>query len=158
MLYVATISTPCSMQTTPKFTSLSTILHSVDPVGVLRGCISDVFTWDTKNMLKCNPGKTEILHFTSPFNKQPTVYETLTLANTSMQVKIKAKNLSVIMDKTLSFTEHIVFESTFLSMGWKCYWTPLWFPDSTIAEVCYMTSQNTRDIIDKEFRILQVEW
>ena len=116
MLYVATISTPCSMQTTPKFTSSSTILHSVDPVGVLRGCISDVFTWDTKNMLKRNPGKTEILHFTSPFNKQPTVYETLTLANTSMQVKIKAKNLSVIMDKTLSFTEHIVFESTFLSM------------------------------------------
>ena len=43
--------------------------HSIDSVGVLRGCINDVFTWNTKNMLKCNPGKTEILHFTSRFNK-----------------------------------------------------------------------------------------
>ena len=81
--------------------------HSVNSVGVLQASISDVFMWDTKNMLKCNPGKTEILRFTSPFNKQPTVYETLTLANTSTEVKIKAKNLGVIMDKTLSFVEHI---------------------------------------------------
>ena len=58
-------------------------------------------------MLKCNPGKTEILQFTARFSKQPTVYETLSLANTSVEVKTKAKNLGVIMDKTLSFTEHI---------------------------------------------------
>ena len=32
--------------------------HSVDSVDVLRACINDVFTWNTKNMLKCNPGKT----------------------------------------------------------------------------------------------------
>ena len=81
--------------------------QSVDSVGVLKGCINDVFAWNTKNMLKCNPGKTEILHFTSRFSKQPTVYETLSLANTSVEVKTKAKNLGVIMDKTLSFTEHI---------------------------------------------------
>ena len=81
--------------------------HSVDSVGVLQASISEVFMWDTKNMLKCNPGKTEILRFKSPFNKQPTVYETLMLANTSTEVKIKAKNLGVIMDKTLSFVEHI---------------------------------------------------
>ena len=57
-------------------------------------------------MLKCNPGKTEILHFTSRLSKQPTVYETLSLANTAVEVKTKAKNLGVMMDKTLSFTEH----------------------------------------------------
>ena len=51
-------------------------------------------------MLKCNPGKTEILHFTSRFSKQPTVYETLSLANTSVEVKPNAKNFGVIMDKT----------------------------------------------------------
>ena len=58
-------------------------------------------------MLKYNPGKTDILHFTSRFNKHPTDYETLTLANTPIEVKTKANNLGVIMDKTLSFTEHI---------------------------------------------------
>ena len=81
--------------------------QSVDSVGVLKGCINDVFAWNSKNMLKCDPGKTEILHFTSRFSKQPTVYETLSLTNTSVEVKTKAKNLGVIMDKTLSFTEHI---------------------------------------------------
>ena len=58
-------------------------------------------------MLQCNPGKTEILHFTSRSNKQPTVYETLSLIITPVEVKTKAKNVGVIMDKTLSFTEHI---------------------------------------------------
>ena len=74
---------------------------------VLRACINDVFTWSTKTMLQYNPGKTEILHFTSRFNKHPTDYETLTLANTPIEVKTKANNLGIIMDKTLSFTEHI---------------------------------------------------
>ena len=55
--------------------------QSVDSVGVVNGCINDVFEWNIKNTLKCNPGKTEILHFTSRFSKQPTVYETLSLAN-----------------------------------------------------------------------------
>ena len=81
--------------------------HSVDPVEVRRGCINDVFAWNTKNMLKCNLTKTEILHFTSRFNMQASVYETLSLANTPVKVKTKAKNLGVIFAKTLSLAEHI---------------------------------------------------
>ena len=81
--------------------------HSVDLVEVLRGCINDVFAWNTKNMFKCNPTKTEILHFTSHFNRQASVFETLLLANTPVKVKTKAKNFGVIFDKTLSFAEHI---------------------------------------------------
>ena len=38
-------------------------------------------------MLKCNPGKTEILHFTPCFSKQPTVYETLSLSTVEMTSK-----------------------------------------------------------------------
>ena len=37
-------------------------------------------------------------------------------------------------------------------------WTPLWFPDSTITIVSYTTSQNTREISYKEFRIPQLKW
>ena len=58
-------------------------------------------------MLKCNPGKTEIIHCTSRFNKQPTVYEKLSLANNPVEVNTKAKNMCVIRDKTLFFTEDI---------------------------------------------------
>ena len=64
--------------------------HSVDSVDVLRVCINDVFAWNTKNMSKSNPGKI-ILHFTSRFDKQPPFYETLTLVNTSIEVKTKAR-------------------------------------------------------------------
>ena len=58
-------------------------------------------------MLKCNPGKTEIIHCTSRFNKQPTVYEKLSLANNPVEVNTKTKNMCVIRDKTLFFTEDI---------------------------------------------------
>ena len=58
-------------------------------------------------MLKSNPGKTEILYFTSRFKKQPSSLETLTLANNTIGIKAKAKNLGIIMDKNLLFYDHI---------------------------------------------------
>ena len=38
-------------------------------------------------------------------------------------------------------------------MDWKCWWTLLWFPNSAIAVVSYMTSRNTREQRDKLQRI-----
>ena len=78
---------------------------SVDPVGILQACVNDVFAWNTKNMLKSNPGKTEILYFTSRFRKQPSSLETLTLANSTIGIKAKAKNLGIVMDKNLLFND-----------------------------------------------------
>ena len=66
-------------------------------------CIS----WNTKNMLKSNPNKTEIPHFTSRFSKQPAFCEAVDLSNTTVKAKTKASNLGVIMDRTLSFSDHI---------------------------------------------------
>ena len=58
-------------------------------------------------MLKSNPGKTDILHFTSRFKKQPSSLETLMLANSTIGIKAKAKNLGVFMDEILSFNDYI---------------------------------------------------
>ena len=69
--------------------------------------ISQSFTRNTQNMLKSNPGKTDILHFTSRFKKQPSSLETLMLANSTIGIKAKAKNLGIAMDKILSFNDHI---------------------------------------------------
>ena len=33
--------------------------HSVDSVEIRQACVNDVFAWNTQNMLKSNPGKTE---------------------------------------------------------------------------------------------------
>ena len=52
--------------------------HYVVSVEILQACVNDVFAWNTQNMLKSNPGKTDILHFTSRFKKQPSSLETLT--------------------------------------------------------------------------------
>ena len=86
----------CSTLTIPKFTSL-----------LLQACVNDVFAWNTQNMLKSNPGKTDILHFTSRFKKQPSSLDTLMLANSTKGIKAKAKNLGVVMDKILSFNDYI---------------------------------------------------
>ena len=94
MSYVATVSTAMfDAKDTRLYIVIDDPKHFIDSVGVLRGCINDVFTWNTKNMLKCNPWKTEILHFTSRFNKQPTVYEKLSLANNPVEVNTKANNM-----------------------------------------------------------------
>ena len=55
-----------------------------------------------RTFFKSNPGKTDILHFTSRFKKQPSSLETLMLANTTIGIKAKAKNLGIVMDKILS--------------------------------------------------------
>ena len=55
--------------------------HSVVSVEILQASVNDVFAWNTQNMLKSNPGKTDILHFTSRFTRQPSSLETVTLAN-----------------------------------------------------------------------------
>ena len=72
--------------------------HSVVSVEMLQACVNDVFAWNTQNMLKSNPDKTDILHFTSRFKKQPSSLETLMLANSTIGIKAKAKNLGIVMD------------------------------------------------------------
>ena len=44
---------------------------------ILRTCVEDVFSWNTKNMLKSNSNKTEILHFTSRFSKNNQLFARL---------------------------------------------------------------------------------
>ena len=58
-------------------------------------------------MLKSNPNKTEVLYLTSRFSKQPAICEALDLSNTTVKVNTKDENLGVIMDRTLSFSNHV---------------------------------------------------
>lgn len=70
-------------------------------------CTQAILHWNTQNMLSTNPGKTEVIHFTSRFQKQPIALDTFKFANTDVTVSDKVQNLGVIMDKNLSFTNHI---------------------------------------------------
>ena len=73
----------------------------------LRECTQAILHWNTQNMLSTNPGITEVIHFTSRFQKQPIALDTFKFANTDVTVSDKVRNLGVIMDKNLSFTNHI---------------------------------------------------
>jgi len=89
------------------YISINKHADAQDSINRLQSCINDVFAWNMKNMLKTNPDKTEILHFSSRFNKHSTALSTITLSGSTVVIKPKAKNLGVILDKTLSFNDHI---------------------------------------------------
>lgn len=40
-------------------------------LATLQNCVNAVIYWNTQNMLLCNPGKTEVIQFTSSFVQNP---------------------------------------------------------------------------------------
>jgi len=74
----------------------------------LRNCIDDVINWNTLNMLLCNPGKTEVIQFTSRFAQHP-VLNCFSFGNTTIELsdKVYVRNLGVISDKELSLKQHV---------------------------------------------------
>lgn len=74
---------------------------------MLRRCIADVILWNTDNMLLCNPGKTEVIHFTSRYNKNHNLLSEFSLDSTSINVSDKVLNLGIILDKNLTMSAQI---------------------------------------------------
>ena len=72
----------------------------------LSDCINEVILWNTRNMLLCNPGKTEVLHLSSRFIKHQNLQENFSFANTTVQVSDKVVNLGTILDKSI-YKEYI---------------------------------------------------
>ena len=84
--------------------------HPSDALTTLRQCVEHIVSWNTRNILKCNPGKTEVLHFTSSFMKKPSLGvfgDSITFAGTEIIITKKARNLGAIIDNNLSFSSHI---------------------------------------------------
>ena len=79
--------------------------HSPE-LNTLRSCIDDVITWNTRNMLLCNPGKTEVIQFTSRFVRNP-VIDHFSCGNTEIELSDKVRDLGVIMDKELNLRSHV---------------------------------------------------
>ena len=66
-----------------------------DALDTLRQCVEHIFSWNSTVMLKSNPGKIDVLHFTLQFTKQPSFGETVTFAGTNIDIKKKARNLII---------------------------------------------------------------
>ena len=55
----------------------------------------------------CNPEKTEVIYFSSKFNKNLTINQVFSLNNKDIEIRDKVRDLGVILDKNLSLSNHI---------------------------------------------------
>ena len=72
-----------------------------------RSCIEDVISWNTKNMLTCNQGKTEVVLFSSRFSKNYELLPTFSFKNNTISVTKEARNLGVMFDENLTSMSQI---------------------------------------------------
>ena len=73
----------------------------------LLDSVSAVFDWNTQNKLQTNLGKTDVLHLTSRFVRNPPLGNLLRLANVSVVPTHKVRNLSVTIDRNCIFSCHV---------------------------------------------------
>lgn len=72
----------------------------------LENCIKDIKNWNTANKLVCNPGKTEVLHFSSRFLKRPEI-SGINFDNILIKPVESVRDLGVHLDRYLNMRTHI---------------------------------------------------
>ena len=69
-------------------------------------CIQDIMSWNVSNMLKCNPKKTEIIHFSSRFSLANPI-PSIKVGDCSITPSNEVKDLGVTLDRHLTLKTHI---------------------------------------------------
>lgn len=72
----------------------------------LELCIDDVMTWIVRNMLKCNPPKTEVIHFYSRYMPAECI-PSVKVGGLQIETVNEVKDLGVTLDSNLTFKSHI---------------------------------------------------
>ena len=74
----------------------------------LELCIDDVLCWNThsQNVLKCNPTKTEVIHFYSRFTLSGSISH-LRVGTAIIEPVNEVRDLGIILDSTFTFRTHI---------------------------------------------------
>ena len=74
----------------------------------LELCIDDVLCWKTQNGLKCNPSKTEVIHFYSSYTPSDIIScAHLRVGTTIIEPVNEVRDLGNILDSTLILRTHI---------------------------------------------------
>ena len=69
-------------------------------------CIQDIVSWNVSNMLKCNPKKTEIVHFSSRFSPANPI-PSIKVGDCSITPSNEVKDLGVTIDRHLTLKTHV---------------------------------------------------
>ena len=72
----------------------------------LELCIDDVLRWNTQNGLKCNPSKTEVIHFYSRFMPSDNISH-LRVGTAIIEPVNEVRDLGITLDSTLTLRTHI---------------------------------------------------
>lgn len=81
--------------------------HQDVAVGKIELCLKDIKSWNTQNMLKCNPDKTEIMHFKSQFAKSTTPLPAISFDQNELKPTETVRDLGVILDSHLTFKPQV---------------------------------------------------
>ena len=76
-------------------------------ISQMESCLLAVKTWMTRNKLKLNEDKTEILNITSPYYKHSNLVQSLKIGDVTVNTSSNARNIGVVFDSTLSMSNHI---------------------------------------------------
>ena len=76
-------------------------------IGKIINCVNEIDNWMSINKLKLNQDKTEVLVFTSVYNKEPVHLDSISIGNTSVNISTSARNIGVLFDNKLTMSEHI---------------------------------------------------
>ena len=69
-------------------------------------CTQDIMSWNVSNMLKCNPKKTEIIHFSSRFSPANPI-PSIKVGDCSVTPSNEVKDLGITLDCHLTLKTHI---------------------------------------------------
>ena len=72
----------------------------------VESCVNDIDCWMLNNGLKLNQNKTELVLISSKFRCRPSL-EFIQVVDEKIQPKPSARNLGVIIDQCLDFTDHV---------------------------------------------------
>jgi hypothetical protein len=72
----------------------------------LQSCISEIRQWMSENMLKLNDDKTEIMHFTSKYQKSVPL-QSVSVGTSNIVPSDHAKNIGVTMDCHMTMDKHV---------------------------------------------------
>ncbi|MEO1006360.1 MAG: reverse transcriptase family protein [Cyanobacteria bacterium J06638_38] len=83
-------------------------INRSDPaISLIQECLSKIRLWMSRNRLKLNDGKTELIHIRSRFRESTHNSISIQMGDISVSSSQAAKNLGVIFDEYMKMDEHV---------------------------------------------------
>jgi hypothetical protein len=73
----------------------------------MKTCIAEIRSWCAANKLVLNDKKTELIHFSSQFNKSSVAHTQLSIGDAVIQSSSRVRNLGVVLDSSLRMSDHV---------------------------------------------------